>query len=159
MSTPVLTAPLAIIKVNGIAIGKMRNIRVNESLQRGRVQGIGELTPSELPALSWSGTLSCDFYNIDFKISQIPQAIIREVQTLKEWVDSVVLQEDGVTVDIFRTIAVPGSPKIGKIAGTLVPYATIAGLFLDTENFDIAEGQVSGRNQNFQYLYPITYPQ
>lgn len=154
----VLTAPLAIIKVKGVPIGKMKTIRVNESIQRGRVQGIGELTPSELPPLSWAGTVACDFYNIDFNISQIPEAITRGVQTLKQFVDSVILQEDGVTIDIYKKVKVAGQPNIGIIQGTEKPYATIAGLFLDSENFNISEGSVSDRNQSFQYLFPITYP-
>jgi len=154
----VITAPLAIIKVKGVAIGKMRGIRVNENIQRGNVQGLGQLIPDEKPALSWSGTVSCDFYNIDFVKSQVPEAILRNVSTIQEWSDSVLLQEEGVTLDIFKKIAAPGAPKSGLIPSVETPYATIIGLFLDTENFDINEGQVSGRNQSFQYLNPIIFP-
>jgi len=154
----VITAPLAVIKVNGIAIGKMKGIRVNEQVQRGNVQGLGTLIPDEKPALSWSGTLSCDFYNIDFNISQIPEAIIRNVQTLNDWSNSVLLQEDGVTVDIYRKVKQPGQPGNGLILAQENLYCTIKGLFLDTESFDINEGQVSGRSQSFQYLFPIIFP-
>lgn len=154
----VITAPLAIIRVNGIAIGKMKGIRVNEQIQRGNVQGLGQLVPDEKPALSWSGTVSCDFYNIDFSISQIPDAIIRNVNTLQEWSDSVILQEDGVTLDVYRKVKQLGQPGNGLILGQENLYCTIKGLFLDTESFDINEGQVSGRSQSFQYLYPILFP-
>lgn len=158
-SDRVITAPLAIIRVGSVPIGKMRGIKVQESIQRGRVQGLGKLTPDELPALSWSGTLSCDFYNIDFNKSQIPNAIIRDVNLLKDWVSSVILQEDGVQVDLYRLVKTPpGAPGFGLIQGTEKLYATIKGLFLDAEGFDLSEGQVSGRNQSFQYLFPIIYP-
>jgi len=156
---PVLTAPLALIKVDSIVIGKLRGIRVNENIQRGNVQGLGKLIPDEKPALSWAGTVSCDFYNITFDESQIPNAIIRKVQNIQQWEDSVLLQEEGVTLDIFKKIKVVGAPPFGIIPATEEPYAQIRGLFLDTENFDINEGQVSGRNQSFQYLFPIISPQ
>lgn len=158
MADRVITAPLAIVRVRGVAIGKMRGIRVNENLQRGTVQGLGELIPSELPALSWRGTLNCDFYNIDFSKSQIPNAIVRNVQTLKQWSDSVLLQEEGVTVELYRKEKAPGQPTFGLIQGIETPYAIVRGLFLDSESFDITEGSVSGRNQSFQYLFPIIFP-
>ena len=156
MPNRVITAPIAIIKSQGVAIGKMRGLRVNETIRRGKVFGLGQLTPDELPALEWTGTLNADFYNIEFSISQIPNAIRRTVNTLQEWVDHVLLQENGVQLDIFKKVkdVVDAS---GLIKGKLEPYATIQGLFLDSENFDISEGQVSGRNQSFTYIFPITY--
>lgn len=153
----VITAALAIIKVNGEAIGKMRGIRVNENIQRGRIQGLGEFTPQELPALSWSGTVNCDFFNIDFNISSIPGAVVRNAQSLQQWIDSILLQEDGVTIDIYKKVAASGAPGSGIIPSEEQVYASIKGLFLDTEAFDINEGQVSGRNQSFAYMYPITF--
>ena len=139
-------------------VGYMRNIRVHEDLQRGRVQGLETLLPKEFPALSWAGTVSCDFYNIDFSISIIPQAIFRNVQTYTDWMNSIILQQQGVTIDIFQTAPANGAPLIGLIPSQETPYATIGGLYLNSENFDISEGQVSGRNQTFQYLFPIIYP-
>lgn len=154
----VITAPLAIIKVNGIAIGRMRGITVSENIQRGEVQGLGELTQSELPALKWTGSLQCDFYNIDFSKSQIPGAITRKVNTTKEFTDSVLLQQEGVTVELFKIVAAPNAPLSGNIPSTLQPYVSVKGLFLESESFNIAEGQVSGRNQSFRYLFPIIFP-
>lgn len=156
MAEKVLTAPLAIIKVQGIPIGKMKNIRVTETLRRGRVSGIGQLTPDELPALEWTGTLTASFYNIDFRKSQIPNAIIRTVGTLTEWIDSVLLQENGVQVDIFKKVTDSVSPE-GIITSRLDSYATIKELFLDREAFDLAEGQISGRDQDFTYKQPILF--
>ena len=54
-----MTAPLAIIQINSVTVGKMKNVRLTENVRRGRVSGIGRMTPSELPALEWQGTLSC----------------------------------------------------------------------------------------------------
>jgi len=159
MSNPkVITGAIAIIKVNGQAIGKMKGIRVNENITRGEVRGIGELIAQEVPPLSWTGTLTCDFYNIDFNISQIPNAIWRSAQTLQQFINSLLLQEDGVQVDIYKKVPVAGSPGYGLIETEEQAYCTVRGLFLDTESFDINEGQISGRNQSFRYIYPIVFP-
>jgi len=134
----------------------MKNIRVTETIRRGRVSGIGQLTPDELPALEWSGTLSCSFYNIDFSKSQIPNSILRNMATLQDWVDTVLLQENGVQIDIFKKVKDTTGPT-GIISSKLEVYATIKGIFMDREAFDIAEGQISGRDQDFTYIYPILF--
>jgi hypothetical protein len=159
----VMTAPLAIIKVNGVAIGKMKNIRVSESIQRGKVTGLGQLTKDELPALSWEGTISCGFFCIDLKTSMIPGAINRAVQNVQEWADTVLLQEDGVQIDIMKKVKDPAGKKDsdfpgGVIKSKLVVFASIKQAFLNRENFDISEGQVSGRDVEMEYLEPILFP-
>jgi hypothetical protein len=154
----VMTAPLAVIKVNGVAIGKMKNIRVTESIQRGTVQGIGALVNSEIPALKWDGTLNCGFYTITFNKQNelFKSAILRNVNTVQEFVDTILLQEDGVTIDILKKI------KDYKNAdGIIVPkyeiFASVVGCFPNKESFDISEGQISGRDVDFQYLNPILF--
>lgn len=159
MADKVITAPLAVIRVNGVTVGKMRNIRVQESMRRGRVSGLGQLTPDELPALEWSGTLSAGFYNVTFKKSAIPKGIIREVNTIEEFVDTVLLQENGVQVDILRKEADgPPDPVTGIQKSKLVVFASVKGCFLTREGFDIQEGQISGKDADFEYTTPILFP-
>ena len=155
----VITGALAIVRYNGIPIGKMRGINVNENIARGNVQGLGTLISSEKPALSWSGTVSCDMYNISLKNAQIPNSILRNVQTLQEWIDSVLLQEEGITLDIFQKVPRAGQPKIGLILSEETPYAKLGGLFLNAQGFDLNEGSISGQRQSFDYLNPIIFPQ
>lgn len=156
---PVLTAPLGIIKVNGVTIGKMRNIRINENISRGRVQGVGALTLSELPALSYVGTLTCDSYNVTYKKSAIPDSLNTQVQTVQQFVDSVLLQEEGVEVQLFKKVPKVGQPRKGNIESTEDSIATIRNLFLDSKGMDISEGAISGKNQSFTFTEPIIYPQ
>ena len=158
MADRVMTAPLAIVKVSGVAIAKIKSLRINETIQRGTVSGLGELVPSELPPLSWRGTASFDFYNVEFRKSQIPKGIVRAVQTVREWIDTVLLQETGVQVDIFKKETDTVDATTGIIKAKPVLYATIKELFLDTEGMDIAEAQVSNRTQSFQYRTPILFP-
>jgi hypothetical protein len=160
MAVKVMTAPLAIIKVNGVAIGKMKNIRCTENIRRGRVQGIGELTPSEVPALEWSGTLNAGFYSITFNNQDelIKTALLRNVNTLQEFVDTVILQETGITIDIMKKVKDYQDPATGIIYPLLEVFATIIGAFSTKEGFDISEGQISGRDVDFEYITPILFP-
>lgn len=160
MATKVMTAPLAIIKVNGIAIGKMKNIRVNEQIRRGNVRGIGELTPQEVPALEWSGSLSAGFYSITFNNQDqlIKTALLRNVNTLQEFVDTVLLQEDGITIDIMKKVKDYRDPQTGIIYPKLEVFASVRGAFSTKESFDISEGQISGRDVDFEYINPILFP-
>ena len=47
MEGQVLIAPLAIIKIKGTVVGKIKNLRIQEQYQRGNVMGIGALISSE----------------------------------------------------------------------------------------------------------------
>lgn len=167
----VLTAPLAVIKVGGITIGKMRNIRCTESLRRARVVGIGQLVPDELPVVEWQGTLSCEFMTIDLKKSMIPGAINRITESVDKWVDTVLLQEEGVQIDILKRVKDPQKPDNQfpnvspdpnfvqrVIDGKFEVFASIQGCFITREGFNIAEGSISSRDVEFEYKTPIIYP-
>lgn len=157
MATKTLTAPLAVIKVNNVVIGKMKNIRVTENIRRGRVSGIGQLTPDELPALEWSGTLNCGFYVVNFKDRVVGNSLIRNVSTVEQFVDTVLLQENGVQVDVMRKVKDTMSTD-GVIQSKLEAFASVKGCFLTREGFDISEGQISGRDADFEYTTPILFP-
>lgn len=154
----ILTAPMAIVKVGGVPIGKMKNIRIQEQLRRGRVTGLGKLTPDELPALEWSGTLSCSAYNVQFDKSNIPNAIIRKVNSIDEFVDTILLQEDGIQVDILRKVK-DGQPDpvTGIQKSKLEVFASVKGCFLTREGFDIQEASISGKDADFEYSTPILF--
>lgn len=167
----VLTAPLAVIRVNGITVGKMRNIRVTESLRRARVVGLGQLVPDELPVVEWQGTLTAEFMTIDLKKSMIPGAINRISSSVEEWTNTVLLQEDGIQIDILKRVKNPQQPDnlfpnvspdpnfIQRvIAGKFEVFASIKGSFLTREGFNISEGSIAGRDVEFEYMTPIIYP-
>lgn len=165
----VLTGALAIIKINGRPIGKMKGVRVTENINRGRVSGLGELTPKELPALQWSGTISCSFYSIEFikdgvagvenahsTVAGASQGITREANSVAEWVEHVLLQEEGVDLDIYKKVQDAVDPTTGLLrSNNPKPFAKIEGMFLDRESFDINENSISGKDQEFTYKNPI----
>ena len=153
-----MTAPLAIVKVNGIPVGKMKNLRITETIRRGKVMGLGALTPSELPALEWDGSMNVGAYLINFSKEVIQGAWPREVQTVDEFVNTILLQENGIQVDIMRKVT-DFTQANGVIVPTLEVFATVPGCFATREGFDITESQISGRDVDFQYLAPILFPQ
>lgn len=159
MSEKVMTAPLAIIKSsNGKAIGKMKNIRVTESFRRARVSGLGELTPQELPTVEWNGTLTCQFYTIDLKKSGIPGLINRQVKSVLDFINNVLLQEDGIDVYIYKK----GAKVIDNDTHQITEikeedFAVIRGNFIDRQAFDISEGAISGMDQDMTYTTPILF--
>jgi hypothetical protein len=168
MPTPlVLTAGLAIIKCQGVPIGKMKGITINETLRRGKVVGLGKLAADEVPVLDWDGSLSCEFFTVSFKTSPLPGAMTRSAASIEDWTNSVLLQEDGLSISILRRKKTgqhndPGYPnaKVNVIEGDLSDleeFATIKGCFLNREGFNINESSISGYNAEFTYTTPILY--
>jgi hypothetical protein len=157
MSDRTMTAALCLIKVGGVAIGKGKSIQITETIRRAPVVGIGKLAASELPALGWTGTLNMGFFLIDFSQSAIPGAILRVAQSIQSWEDTLILQEDGVQIDLMRKVKVSQNAA-GIITAGLEVFASVKGAFANRESFDITEQQISGRNVDFDYLTPILYP-
>lgn len=157
MSDKVMSAPLAIIKVNGVAVGKMKSIRCTETIRRIKVVGIGSLVASEYVPTDWSGTLNCGFFMIDLRKSAIPNALLREMSTVQEWEDTLLLSNDGVQIDVLRKVFDHANPG-GVIVPRLEVFASIKGCFISRESFDISEGQISGRDVDFEYTTPILFP-
>lgn len=157
MASKVFTGPLAIIRVNGIAVGKMKSIRCTENIRRAPVVGLGQLTASEYAPLSWTGTLNCGAFMIDLSKQLFPGSLLRQVQTVKEWEDTLLLSNDGIQIDILRKVK-----DVQLITGVIVPklevFASIKGAFLNRESFDISDGQISGRDVDFEYSTPILFP-
>lgn len=161
----VLTGAVAIIKVGGIAIGKMTNVRYQENVRRIPVRGIGTIIASEQAATEWDATLSCDSMSIDFKTDGIKDALRREFSNVGSQVfngnesfeDQLVLDTIGVQVDIFKKVK-DLVDQNGIIKPKLTPFAVVKRCLVTGEGFDISEGTVSRKNQSFVCITPVTYP-
>lgn len=164
----VLTAPLALIKVGDRVIGKMRNISVQESYRRGKVTGIGRLNASEAPALEFDSNMNCGFYTIDFSRHPLTRdALLRRTGSIENFINTMILQEIGLTVVALRKIAAnrtnnnEGRNENGIIVVDdetgYEEFAIIGNCFITGDNFDINEGQISNHNSTFMVLDPIIY--
>ena len=160
MEKKVMTAPLAIIQINSVTVGKMKNVRITESIRRGRVTGLGTLTPSELPALEWQGSLTCSSYTINFNLlaNISKKGTFRNANSLEEWANALLLQEDGLEIAILRKVK-DGEidSETGVVKSKYETFAKVSGAFATREGFDIQEGQISGRDTEFEYTTPILY--
>lgn len=160
MNQRTMTAPLAIVQVNGVTVGKMRNIRVTEQIRRGRVSGLGRLTAEELPALEWSGSLSCSSYTINFNLlmNKSQLGTFRNAFTVNDWANAILLQEDGLEISLLRKVK-DGEidPETGMVKTKYETFAKVNAAFATREGFDVQEGQISGRDTEFEYLEPILY--
>jgi hypothetical protein len=157
MADRVMTAPLAIIKVNGVAVGKAKNIRCTENVRRTKVVGLGALIASEYAPLEYNCTLNMGFFMIDLKKQAIPGALLRNMNTIEEFENTLLLSSDGVQIDVLRKVKDTTSPG-GIITPKLEVFASIIGCFITRESFDISEGQISGRDVDFEYTNPILFP-
>lgn len=159
-NTRVMTAPLAIIKINSVTVGKMKNVRITETIRRGRVTGVGRLNPEELPALEWSGSLSCSSYTINFNLLANVSKLgtFRNAATVEEWANAILLQEAGLEISILRKVK-DGEidTETGLVKTKYETFAKVNSAFTTREGFDVQEGQISGRDTDFEYLEPILY--
>lgn len=164
MADKVLTGAIALIKVDGVVIGKMRGVRCQESMRRLPVRGLGTIIPSEQAVVEWEGTLSCDFMEIKFQTTGITNAIRRIFPNIVSQVlngnssfeDQLVLDTQGVQVDIYKKVADVINAQ-GIITPTLQPYASVQNCLIESDSFDISEGAIAGHSQSFKYLVPLTY--
>lgn len=156
----VMTAPLAIIQINSVTVGKMKNVRITENIRRGRVAGVGQLNPSELPALEWQGQMSCSSYTINFNLlaNKLKKGTFRNAGSLESWANAILLQEDGLEIALLRKVK-DGEidAETGLVATKYDNFAKVNGAFATREGFDLQEGQISGRDTDFEYLEPILY--
>lgn len=155
-----MTAPLAIIQINSVTVGKMKNVRLTENIRRGRVGGIGRMTPTELPALEWSGSISCSAYTINFNLllNKLKKGFYRNAGSLEAWANALLLEENGLEISILRKVK-DGEidPDTGMVNTKYETFAKVTGAFATREGFDIQEGQISGRDGDFEYLEPVLF--
>lgn len=151
------TGTMAIVSINGVQIGRMKDINGTESFQRGRVGGLGTIFASEVPVLQFSGTFTCSYYLVEWDLARIKNSIKRNVPTVSDFECHLILQEQGVQIDVFKKVT-DALDENGLVIPGRKPFAVIRRAFCDNESFNLAEGQIGGHNQSFQYLDPIIFP-
>lgn len=155
-NSKVLTAPLAIIKIKGTTVGKLKNIRVQENYQRGDVRGIGALISQEKPILGIQCSFSCSSYVISVaKLGTIDNPfVLRGATTTDQFVNTVLTQDSGVDIYIMKKGAKTVSNGIVTEASEENLFV-IKNAFLTSNSFDIQEGQIAGSDLSGEYLEPI----
>jgi hypothetical protein len=143
---------------NMTTIGKIRNIRVSESIRRIDVKGIGEFYPKEKCPVDWAGSINCQSFLVDLKTTGIIGSPNRNTNDAEKFANTILLDEQGVDIFIYRKVKDQVNPVTG-IVETIVEdiVAAIRNCFIERESFDITDGQVAGRDQDFSYLTPVLF--
>lgn len=160
MAQTTLTAPIASIWIGGKPVGKIRNIRVTENVTRVAVTGVGVMTVQELPATMISCSFQASSYTIDmYKLGDSQNTFLyRNVASLKQLIDTLGLAEVGVDIYLYRKV--PGTIENGVVTSTEdVTIGVIRNAYIESQSFDLSEGQISGSDISGRYTEPIMSPQ
>jgi hypothetical protein len=157
-----LTAPIAVIKVQVGSelkiIGKMRNIRITETIRRLDIKGIGKLYPDEKAVVDWAGTLTAGSFMIDLKNSGISGSPNRNTNDPEKFANTLLLDEKGVDVYLYKKVKNVVNPTTGIVESVVEDLITVCrNCFAERDAIDLSEGQSAGRDQDFSYLIPILF--
>lgn len=162
MANQTMQAALGVIKMINpqtnqvVTIGKMKNIRVTETFRRIDVKGIGQLYPVERPVVDWSGSLTAQTTVVDLHKAGFAGAPNRATNDALKFANTLLLNEQGLQIFLYRKAANQINPNTGIVETVLEePVAVINNAFIDRWAFDLVEGQVMAKDQDFTYLTPI----
>lgn len=159
------SAPLAIIRAggNGAAIGKIKNLSFQEQINRANVQGIGVVTLQEVPAVLINCNFNASTYAINLKkFGTITDPFWPvESASAEQLLNTILLGEVPVQLHVYKRV--PSRVPANFTAAELLQnsevsedtIAIIQDCYLTSKTFEIAEGQVSGKNISGVYLTPV----
>lgn len=154
----VFSAPQAYIKIDNQIAGFVRNIQATENVQRANVQGLGNLTLQEVPAVGYQCNFTVDQFFLSFKLPVV-EGMIHRLGSVKAILDTLVLGELGFAIAIYRKMISSKDETTGLVTATDLTGETICQLnpcFVNGQTFSLAEGGVAGYNVNGIYLNPIS---
>lgn len=154
----VFSAPQAYIKIDNQIAGFVRNIQATENVQRANVQGLGNLTLQEVPAVGYQCNFTVDQFFLSFKLPVV-EGMIHRLGSVKAILDTLVLGELGFAIAIYRKMISSKDEITGLVTATDPTGETICQLnpcFVNGQTFSLAEGGVAGYNVNGIYLSPIS---
>jgi hypothetical protein len=152
-----LTAPKAVIKINGYASGYMRNVRCTENVQRGEVKGISNLVLQEVPATGYTCQLTADFFFISLKRPEV-QALVNRAGSVAEFINTLILGEQPCQIHMYKKVKLTETNNVvTAVNNEGETIAVVKDFFPDSQSWDITEGQVSGTNISGRYLTPVIF--
>lgn len=158
MPNSTFTAPLAAIEINGVRVGLIKNLNFSENIQRGEVQGLGELNLQQVPAISMRCTFSASSYLINLKKLGTVKDPFWPVDATdyKSLSNTLLLGEKPVSIHIYRKTAGAVDTVSGIVTseGSYERVAVVQDCYLDSKTWNIAEGQIGGKDITGRYLTP-----
>ena len=157
-ATRTFSAPKAFIKINNQVAGFVRNLTFSENIQRANVQGLGSLTLQEAPAVSYTCQWSVGQYFISFN-TPVFKEMLKKFGTIEQIKNSLVLGDIAFDITVYAKTVTnkdENSKLVTEVENTGQTIARLQGCLLNTQNFEISEGGISGYNVSGIYLEPIT---
>lgn len=161
MASEVFTAPLAIIMINNQKIGKIRNLTFTENVQRGEVQGLGEVNLKEAPITA----VRCQFQAGSFMINLKKFGTVEDAfwpvnaTDAETLLRTIVLGETPVAIHVYRRTAGTTSGNTQQVLvtseGEMERIGIAQDCYVNTRSFEITDGAVAGKNISGIYLTPI----
>lgn len=157
--TKTLTAPLAIIEINRKAVGKIRNLRIQEQVQRGSVRGLGELLDVEKPIVGMQCTFNCSYALVELKkMGTVDHPfLIRGVESAQQFVDTLLLQDSGVNIHVYRKVPLTVNDNKVVTETDRDKVGIIYNAYMNSNSIDISDGQIAMSDLSGEYLTPILF--
>ena len=153
----VFTSPMCTFSVNGTVIAHVQNMTFSENIVRANVKGCGDLIYQEFPSLSIICSGSFSYNSVNFRTDGIPDALKRKVGSLQQFVDTLILGEEPITINIFRRKEESKDAKTGLVTCGLENFATIKDFYLENDTWSISNESIATKTQSFRYSTPIIY--
>ena len=151
---PVTTGAIALIRINGKIIGHAKDISVDQNVTRGRVKGIGRVTPRELPGLEWAGSATVGYYLIDYRS---PAAMESTDGSVENYVNRLLLDTTGFTFDLFKKEGDLPSDLADPVEAAYEPFCSVHGVHIKGSRFQIQENAIGSENKTFDFLHPVVF--
>lgn len=156
----VFTAPLAIIMVNNQKVGRIRNLQFTEQVQRGEVQGLGEVNLQEAPIVAARCQFQAGSWMIDLKkFGNVRDPFwpvdATDAETLLR---TIVLGETPVSLHVYRRVGTTtqGNEQQVLVTGEELQRVGIAqDCYVNSRSWEVQDSQVAGKNISGIYLTPI----
>lgn len=159
MTTPkTFSAPRGYIEIGGEMAGMVRNLTFSENITRANVQGIGVLNKQEVPAVAIDCQWSADQYLIDLD-QPVMKKMLNRLGSVEQILQTLASGEFEFNICIYaKTVTAKDSTNklVTEVDKTGKTIARLSPCFVNTQNFQLAEGGIAGLSTSGIYLNPIS---
>ena len=152
------SAPRGYIEIGGEMAGLVRNITFSENISRANVQGIGVLNKQEVPAIAIDCQWSADQYLVDLD-QPVMKKMLNRLGSVEQILQTLASSEFEFSICIYAKTVTSKDPSNKLVTGVDKTGKTIARLspcYINTQNFQLAEGGIAGFSTSGVYLDPIS---
>lgn len=154
----VFSAPRAFIKIDNEVAGYVRNLSFSENVTRANVQGLGNLTLQEAPAVLYLCQWSVSQYFLSFD-TPVMRRLLKKFGTIEQIKNSFAVGDIYFDLTIYKKTIVSEDAQnklVTEVDNTGETIARLQHCLLNNAAFQIAEGGIAGTDISGIYLEPIS---